>query len=185
MFIGLSFRQVSENLHVDQNGGNFTYSDGKKDESHLLDIVGTAQNLSSTSWELHETADTWVERYHLSIHRAAIIRCLSFDPNLRVLEIGAGTGAITRALGEKFSRVDAIEVSIDRARVCATRCRDLPNVRVFAANINRISPEPLYDLVFLIGVLEWSRGFIEDSDPVHRCLQIASAALKKDGKLVV
>jgi O-antigen biosynthesis protein len=185
ILFGLSFRQVSENLHIDQNRATFTYSDGMKEESHILDMVRAAQNLSSTSWELHEKTETWVERYHFSIHRGAIIRCLSFDRNLRVLEIGAGAGAITRALGEKVSWVDAIEGSVDRARICASRCRDLPNVRVFAADINRIAPEPTYDLVFLIGVLEWSIGFIEGSDPVQKCLQIASAALKPDGNLIV
>ena len=138
MPFGLSFQQVSENLHIDRNRGTFTYSDGMKDESHILDMVRAAQNLSSTSWELHEKTETWRERYHLSIHRGAIIRCLSFDRNLRVLEIGAGAGAITRALGETISWVDAIEGSVDRARICASRCRDLPNVRVFAADINRI-----------------------------------------------
>ena len=58
-------------------------------------------------------------------------------------------------------------------------------MRVFAADINRITPEPAYDLVFLIGVLEWSRGFIEGNNPVERCIQIASAMLKENGRLVL
>ena len=182
---GVTFQRLQKNLFVDRERNDFAYSDGHVEEARILEKVNSATDISSCSWELHESAQTWPERYHLSIHRGAIIRCLSFDRNLRVLEIGAGAGAVTRALGEKVSWVDAIEGSVDRARICASRCRDLPNVRVFAADSNRIAPEPTYDLVFLIGVLEWSIGFIEGSDPVQKCLQIASAALKPDGKLIV
>jgi SAM-dependent methyltransferase len=185
MLLGLSFRQVSDNFYVANNTDTFTYSDGAKDESHLLDIVRTAKNLSTTSWELNDTAKTWVDRYHFSVHRGAIVRCLSFASSQRVLELGAGCGAITRALGERFHHVDAIEGSPRRARICAMRCEGLQNVQVFAADIDKISPAPEYDLVFLIGVLEWSQGFLTGAHPFHRCLQIASKALKDDGVLVI
>ena len=182
---GLSFTPLTRNCFVDQSGHTVNYSDGLAEEKRLFDIVGSVEDLSSTSWQLHNRAKSWVERYHLSIHRGAIIRCLSFDRNLRVLEIGAGAGAITRALGEKVSCVDAIEGSVDRARICASRCRDLPNVRVFAAEINGIAPDPAYDLVFLIGVLEWSKGFIKGANPFQHCLNIALRALKPNGCLIV
>ena len=97
--------------------------------------------------------------------------------------MGAGGGAITRALGEKFASVDAIEGSIDRARICASRCRDLPQVRVFGADLSKIDPEPNYDLVVLIGVLEWSSGFLQGENPFQRCFNIASRALTENGKI--
>ena len=181
----LTFDQSESNLFIDQSRTVVAYSDGGKEERRLLEIVRSAQDLSAISWQLNDSATTWVERYHLSVHRGAIIRCLPFSANLQVLEMGAGAGAVTRSLGEKFAQVDAIEGSIERARICASRCRDLPNVRVFAADLDRISPEAKYDLVFLVGVLEWSQGFIPGSNPFHRCLEIASRALNDRGSLVV
>ncbi|MBI4525721.1 MAG: class I SAM-dependent methyltransferase [Deltaproteobacteria bacterium] len=182
---GLSFRQIQENLFVDRGSNGFAYSDGQIAEERILEMVSSAQDISSTSWELHEKARTWVERYHLSIHRGSIIRCLPFSSNLQVLELGAGSGAVTRALGERFALVDAVEGSLDRAGICASRCRDLPHVRVFSVDINRVNPEPTYDLVVLIGVLEWSRGFVRGENPFQQCLQIAAKALKEDGKMLL
>jgi len=181
----LTFDQSESNLFIDQSRSVVAYSDGEKEERRLLEIVTSAQDLSAISWQLNDSATTWVERYHLSVHRGAIIRCLPFSANMQVLEMGAGAGAVTRGLGEKFAQVDAIEGSIERARICASRCRNLPNVRVFAADIDKILPEPQYDLVFLVGVLEWSQGFLPGRNPFHRCLQIASRALRDDGSLVV
>ena len=181
----LTFNKSERNLFIDQSQSTVDYSDGETEERRLLAIVRSAQDLSTISWQLHDSATNWVERYHLSVHRGAIIRCLPFPTNLKVLEMGAGAGAVTRALGEKFAQVDAIEGSIERAHICASHCRDLPNVRVFAADIDKLMPEPQYDLVFLVGVLEWSQGFLPGSNPFHRCLRIASKALKEDGVLVI
>jgi protein-L-isoaspartate O-methyltransferase len=181
----LTFNQSEKNLFINHGRSAVVYSDGEKEERRLLEIVRSAQDLSAVSWQLHDNATTWVERYHLSVHRGSIIRCLPFPANMQVLEMGAGAGAVTRALGEKFAQVDAIEGSIERAHICARRCRDLPNVRVFAADLDKITPAPQYDLVFLVGVLEWSQGFLAGSNPLHRCLQIASKALKQHGVLVI
>ena len=123
---GLTFQRLQENLFVDREGNDFAYSDGRIEEARILEIVSSATDISSSSWELHEKAETWPERYHLSVHRGAIIRSLSFLVNMRVSNWGRDGGAITRALGENFTSVDAIEGSIDRARICASRCRNSP-----------------------------------------------------------
>jgi hypothetical protein len=182
---GLSFRRFAENFFGDESGHDISYSDGMEEEKGLLAAVTAATDRSSLSWQLHDMAMSWVERYHFSVHRGAIVRCLPFPRSKRVLELGAGCGAITRTLGERFDHVDAIEGSVQRARICAKRCEDLIGVRVFAADINKILPEPQYDLVFLVGVLEWSQGFLPGSNPFQRCLEIASKSLRDDGVMVV
>jgi len=182
---GLSFRPSENQLFSCGNGGNIQYSDGNEEETKLFRIINSVNDLSSTSCELQSVINSWAQRYHLSMHRGAIVRSLPLAANSRVFELGAGCGAVTRALGEKFAAVDAVEGSAVRARICASRCRDLPNVRVFAADINNILPQPDYDIAFLVGVLEWSKGYIQFNDPFRFCLQIAFRALKQGGVLVL
>ena len=74
---GLTFQKLQKNLFVDCERSDFAYSDGHIEEARILEMVNAATDISSCSWELHEKAKTWPERYHLSIHRGAIIRCLS------------------------------------------------------------------------------------------------------------
>ena len=182
---GLSFRPSGNQLLICENSGNIQYSDGEPEETKLFRTINSVNDLSSTSWELQSLINSWARRYHLSIHRGAIVRCLPLATNSRVLELGAGCGAVTRALGEKFAAVDAVEGSAVRAQICASRCRDLSNVRIFAADINDILPQPEYDVVFLVGVLEWSKNYLRFDDPFQFCLQVASRALKQGGVLVI
>ena len=182
---GKSFHKAGDNLYATENNLSFTYSDGDENETRLLEVTNSARDLSSLSLELHQNDQSWIDRYHFSMHRGSIVRCLPLSRHTRVLEIGAGCGAVTRALAEKFAQVDAIEGSLNRARVCSSRCRDLENVRVFASEISQITPEPSYDLVILVGVLEWSSGFVEGIHPFRKCLQIASNALVEDGAIVI
>lgn len=182
---GLLFRPSENQLQISDDIDAIQYSDGETAETKLFEAISSATDLSATSWELQNVIENWAQRYHLSMHRGAIVRCLPFSASLQVLELGAGCGAMTRALGEKFSTVDAIEGSTARARICASRCRDLPNVRVFAADINKVVPQPDYDIVFLVGVLEWSKGYIHADSPFRACLQIAARALKDNGVLII
>jgi SAM-dependent methyltransferase len=182
---GLSFRRSENQLHISDDIDVIRYSDGETEETKLLEAISSASDLSAISWELQNVIKSWAQRYHLSMHRGAIVRCLPFSPDLQVLELGAGCGAVTRALGEKFAVVDAIEGSTARARICASRCRDLPNVRVFATDINKVALQPDYDIVFLVGVLEWSKGYIGADNPFQACLQIAATALKENGVLII
>ena len=182
---GLSFRQAGDRFYISDGTREFQYSDGEIEEKTLIELINSTPDLSAISWDLHKNINSWAQRYHLSIHRGAIIRCLPIPSNARVLELGAGCGAVTRALGEKFAMVDGVEGSETRASICASRCRDLPNVRVFVADINSMTPRPDYDVVFLVGVLEWSKGYANAANPFQRCLQIASDSLKEGGIIII
>jgi hypothetical protein len=77
----------------------FTYSDGGAAERYLEGVLASATDLGSSSVELASHIRDWPSEYHLSPKRAQLLRGLAFDPGSRVLEIGAGCGAITRFLG--------------------------------------------------------------------------------------
>ena len=127
--------------------------------------------------------------YHLGVGRSAILRSLDLPAASRVLELGPGCGAITRALGETFARVEAIEESPIRAEVARERCRDLDNVSVLCKDVRNESFAPDYDIVVIIGVLEHAPVYIypEEAprDACLRLLKLAAGALDSGGYLVL
>src|SRR3954447_10215864 len=61
--------------------------------------------------------------------------CQGKDPKqMRVLEIGCGTGRITRALAKFFGEVYAVDISGEMVRQAQTALRDYPQARVFQNN---------------------------------------------------
>ncbi|HLH17245.1 MAG TPA: methyltransferase domain-containing protein [Bryobacteraceae bacterium] len=61
--------------------------------------------------------------------------CQGRDPRrMRVLEIGCGTGRITRALARQFGEVYAVDISAEMVRQAREALRAFPNARVFQNN---------------------------------------------------
>jgi SAM-dependent methyltransferase len=158
------------------------YSDGAEDR--LLDILSRATDLESLSDELAAEIDDWPTRYHLARERSNLLRPLSVDGRHRVLEIGAGTGAISRYLGETGARVVALEGSLPRAQAAAARCRDLGNVEVVCGALESFEDPDGFDLVCLIGVLEYT-GVGEGGGDPESFLRSAAAHLRSNGTLVL
>ncbi|MGO8872465.1 MAG: methyltransferase [Acidimicrobiales bacterium] len=159
------------------------YRDGSEDR--LFDIMRDATDLGSTSDELIGLARDWPERYHLSPARANVLRPLQLDAGARVLEVGAGCGAITRYLGEQSGQVDALEPVLARARVARARTRDLPGVEVFVGEIDDVPAEPTYDVVVMVGVLEYAAAGSPEPALYRELLDRAAALLTPEGTLVV
>lgn len=64
------------------------------------------------------------ERLELKTKRDVVLRELAFlplEPGLRVLEVGCGTGAVTRILAEKVSPGLVVGLDFSRQRLCAGR----------------------------------------------------------------
>jgi cyclopropane fatty-acyl-phospholipid synthase-like methyltransferase len=61
--------------------------------------------------------------------------CQGKDPRqMRVLEIGCGTGRITRALAKQFGHVYGVDISGEMIRQARLALRDYPNAQVFQNN---------------------------------------------------
>ncbi|MGE3977471.1 MAG: glycosyltransferase [Nitrospira sp.] len=161
------------------------YSDGKDTEDRILSIVRNTGDLTSESTELEQQIVDWPTEYHLSSRRGNLLRWLNLPAGSRVLELGCGCGAITRVLGEAGAEITAVEGSVRRAAIAAERCRDLSNVRVVADNIATLCLEKPYDVVTLIGVLEYSPLFMPGADPIEACLRKARSFLKEGGTLLI
>lgn len=164
---------------------DFAYSDGDEVEARLLSVLRQAADLGSMSEELQDGVTDWPSEYHLSRQRHVLLRPLSLLPGQRVLELGAGCGALTRFLGESGVLVDAVEGSLRRAQIAQERTRDLANVRVYCDDLMSFESKYTYDWVILVGVLEYAPVFIQTSDPIQSCLQRSVEHLAPNGNLVV
>ncbi|MGY4643123.1 methyltransferase domain-containing protein [Cellulomonas sp. URHB0016] len=160
-----------------------TYADGA--EAKLAEIVGRATDLSSSSQELADEASDWATEYSLTTTRANLLRGLDLPADARVLEIGAGCGPITRYLGETCALVDAVEPMAARARVARLRTRDLDHVAVMVGMLEDVPLEPTYDVVVVIGVLEYVANGAEDPTPYTDFLRRVHGLLRPNGSLVL
>lgn len=154
-------------------------------EGVLYERMTSGLPLDSLSDELFATATNWPEQYHLSPSRANVIRALDLPPEAAVLEIGCGCGAITRYLGEACATVDALEPTFARARVAAARTAELPGVTVINAEVDDLPQEPAYDLVVVVGVLEYVGNGGADEAPYVEFLERLRATLRPGGRLVL
>ena len=164
----------------------FGYSDGDAVESRLLDALRRSRDVGLFSEELRALQTDWPSTYHLTALRGNLLR--PFQARLQgasVLELGAGCGAITRFLGESGADVLAVEGSPRRASIVVERCRDLPRVQVVADRIEAFETHRRFDVVTLIGVLEYARVFVEAPDPVQRLLEVAVSFLAPGGVLLL
>ncbi len=189
IFGGIRFEyKECENIFISIEPGKkgFDYSDGDEVEQRIHKIVTSISNKEVFSEELASHITDWPTEYHLSPRRGNILRVIdTIKPGSRVLELGCGCGAITRYLAEIGCYIDAVEGSHTRARIAGERVRELSNASVYNADFSNLKLEKEYDYVALIGVLEYAPKFFDTDNPIVTCLELASGALKSDGKLVV
>jgi hypothetical protein len=126
----------------------------------------------------------WPSEYHFSRLRTNLLRPMEISPGQRVVELGAGCGAITRWLGETGAEVIAVEGSLTRASIAARRCHDLRNVHIVADDLHAI-PSLEADWVTLIGVLEYAPIFSQATDGVAATLEAARGQLKTGGAILI
>ena len=162
------------------------YSDGDQVEQALLEAVQACRDRSVLSEELARQIHDWPTRYYFSARRANLLRPFASLLSGRVLEVGAGCGAVTRYLGETAAEVVALEPSARRARVAAARCHDLANVRVVVDELESFARTgETFDAVTLIGVLEYAHRFCDRPDAALHWLRLARGMLRPGGTLLL
>ncbi len=163
----------------------FPYTDGADVEQRLLTLMQSVKDKSVASLELSQAITDWPSEYHLSRFRHCLIRPLKLRPGERVLEVGAGCGAITRYLGELGAQVTAVEGSLSRAAITSQRCSDLPNVKVVNDDLVQFSTRERFDWLLLVGVLEYAPVFSTAAAPVQHYFSRLKEFLAPHGNLVV
>lgn len=159
------------------------YKDGS--EAKLNRVLDVVKDRSTFSEDFLPHMSDWPSEYHFSRKRHLVLRPFNIKRGDKVLELGAGCGAITRHLAELGACVTAVEGEFSRAAVGAKRCAGLGNVRFVADNFLDLELEEKFDWVLMIGVLEYSQKYGKGPDRQDEYLQIARRYLKPDGTLIL
>lgn len=163
--------------------GKDLYSDGAV-EDELLDI---AREYEEEQWnQVIAERESWPILYHYSHIRQNIVSWLPISSGDRVLEIGSGCGAITGALADKAEHVTCVELSRKRSLINAYRHQKKGNIEILVGNFQDIEKTlGQYDVITLIGVFEYSNGYIGGEQPFVDMLRTIRRHLSPKGKLVI
>ena len=156
-----------------------TWRDGAEDR--MKNIFLATDDRSSASDFLASHITDWPSRYHLDRRRANILRPINFDKSMRVLDVGAGTGVMSRYAAERGAEVVALEGDSMRAELASLRCEGL-NVDVRCGSVNDFDDSEGFDLILVIGVLEYA---INHPDGASGFLKKLSQLLNPDGTVVI
>ncbi len=172
------------NLDLTHYPGEDLYCDGDIEDT-LLDI---ARNYSTVEYpRIIEEKRQWEILYHLSLQRENIIEWLPFDQRSKVLEVGAGCGAVTGALSARAGSVTCVDLSKKRSMINAYRHMDQDNIHIMVGNFTDVEPDlnTDFDYILLIGVFEYGQAYIPSETPFDDFLEILKKHLKPEGHLVI
>lgn len=172
------------NLDLTYYSGEDIYCDGAV-EDELLQI---ARDYAEVEYpRIIEERRSWEVLYHLSDKRESIVEWLPMDKSMKVLEVGAGCGAITGVLSRKAGSVTCVDLSKKRSMINAYRHMDCGNVTIHVGNFQDIEPSLPndYDYICLIGVLEYAQSYIGGDTPYENFLNIIKCHLKRGGHIVI
>ena len=161
------------------SSSEITWRDGAEDR--MKSIFLSADDRSSASDFLASHITDWPSRYHLDRRRTNILRPINFDKSMRVLDVGAGTGVMSRYAAEKGAEVVALEGDSMRAELASLRCEGL-NVDVRCGSVNDFDDSEGFDLILVIGVLEYATNHPAGSAGFLKKL---SQLLNPDGSIVI
>ena len=167
------------------DGKQIDYSDGPAIERRLVKILNETSDHSTGSDELAARINDWPTEYYLTQKRSQLLKGFDFKRSQKVLEVGCGHGAITRFLGETFDEVVSVEGNLNRAKIARLRTKELANVSVLCAPFQELRFKKKFDVVFCVGVLEYSNIFVESEKPFDAMLELFKDLLAPGGVLVL
>ncbi len=164
--------------------GEDYYSEGPE-EDRLLELVREKREEEYN--RLIALEQRWSVLYHLSHLRGNIADFFPIGRGHRVLEIGAGCGAVTGTLARMAGQVTCVELSYRRSLINAYRNSGYDNINIKVGNFQDVEKRltEKYDYIFLIGVLEYAAAYIDAADPYKELLSVLSPHLSREGQIVI
>lgn len=171
---------MNSHLNLKWYNPNQVYSDGVIEQEIYAKLLQGCSEI-----DILKNDDRWPILYHFSPVRQNIVRFLPLPEAAEVLEIGAGMGAITKALCQKAAHVTCVDLSLLRSKINEKRNEEMDNLEIIVANLNDIPFNRLFDLVTLIGVLEYGGKYTEGVNPYLDFLLKAYSLVKPGGDLAI
>lgn len=166
-------------------GDSLPYADGA--ETELLALFCAVEDRQVGSDELAAAIRDWPTAYHLAPERAVLLAPVIISPDDHVLDVGAGSGVNTRICADRGAAVTAVEGSAARAELIAHRCAGLEDVDVLCGPLDGLGADrrEVYDVVLLVGVLEYAGTSHGGSDGPAALLDLVVDALAPGGVVVL
>ena len=172
------------NLDLTRYPGEDKYCDGDIEDT----LLAIAKDRSEVEFpKIIEESASWPILYHLSKLRENIVEWLPIDKSMKVLEVGAGCGAITGALARKAGSVTCCDLSLKRSKINAYRHMNEDNITIHVGNFTDVEADldKDYDYICLIGVFEYAKGYIDSEDPYGDFLKLLKTHIKPKGRIVI
>ncbi|MCD8074086.1 MAG: class I SAM-dependent methyltransferase [Lachnospiraceae bacterium] len=165
--------------------GEDRYSDGSI-EQELLAIAKSCKNEADYNAVIAEKK-SWPVMYHFSHIRHNLLSWVPIRKEDKVLEIGAGCGAVTGTLAAKAGSVTCIELSRQRSLVNAWRHRDYDNITILLGAFEDVEKRltEKYDYITLIGVFEYAALYTKAENPFVHMLTTIARHLAPGGKILI
>ncbi len=179
---GLNLYEIKPEFNLNWYKGEDHYSEGAI-EDVLAQLIWNGRG-SDYRQEMMEHFN-WSVYYHLTPIRENLLNWYPFPKEASVLEIGCGLGAVTNLLCRKCRKVTAVELSKRRAAAAVLRCFDKENLEVIVGDLTDIEFSEKYDIVTLIGVLEYQGNYSDSVNPYVDFLKKIRSVLKPGGKLLI
>lgn len=157
-----------------------SYSDGDV-EIELLEFVKEGLDVT----QIPKNKRSYACAYHLSAWRENIINWYPLKKTDRVLEIGAGCGAVTGALCRNAGSVVSVDLSKRRAEINYERHKNYNNLEIMVGNLNDMDFQGDFDYVILIGVFEYAMSFTKGEKPYETFLNHIKSFVKPGGKILM
>lgn len=168
------------NLDLRQYSGYDQYSDGDIEEE-LLRMVKNSEEYD----KILTRCEDFAIYYHLAKEREFITEVMDITGQDEVLEIGAGCGAVTGALAERAKYVYCIDLSKRRSLINAYRHKNYDNISIQVCNYEDSIHTKKYDVITLIGVLEYAGYYIHAKNPYAAFLMDVRQKLNAGGRIYI
>lgn len=158
------------------------YSDGPV-ESRILEYIHSHNGCSEG---IVSAIPEGAVFHNFSQARENLLRWYPFEKDCRVLEVGAGMGALTPYIASVCGSVVALEPSYDRAQIISARCSNMSNVQVVQGTLSKYcESSESFDYVLLLGVLEYAGINTTEKNPWFKMLSNIKTLLKPNGKILL
>jgi SAM-dependent methyltransferase len=175
--------QLEGDIWTPRVGHGFDQQCRGETEARLLDAVARAVDRSIFSKELRQAITDCSSRYYLDAARTNLLRPFTERlRGLRVLEVGAECGSLTRFFGEIGSTVVAIEPNIHHAQIARVRTSEFANVHLVCDDIWQFASKKHFNAVVLLS--ESARERLAGPD-AHRLLAHVRELIEPTGIAII